>query len=156
MTEKILNIWKYFFEYDVKYITIGGFAVNFHGYNRSTGDIDILLEDSLENRYKLRNAFVKIGLGDIKELETMQFIAGWTEFSIENGFTLDILTSVKGLENKSFDELFLVSDEIEIDGIPIKFIDYKNLIIAKRATSRPKDILDIEELEKINENSKEE
>ena len=54
MTEQIVAIWKYFFQFNVKYITIGGFAVNFHGYNRSTGDIDILLEDTPENRYKLR------------------------------------------------------------------------------------------------------
>ena len=95
MTDQILSIWKYFFQFNVKYITIGGFAVSFHGYNRSTGDIDILLEDSTENRYKLRNAFVEIGLGDIKELETMQFVAGWTEFSLEHGFTLDIMNSSK-------------------------------------------------------------
>ena len=153
MTDQILSIWKYFFQFNVKYITIGGFAVSFHGYNRSTGDIDILLEDSTENRYKLRNAFVEIGLGDIKELETMQFVAGWTEFSLEHGFTLDIMTSIKGLENKTFDELFIASSETNIDGIPVKFIDYNNLLIAKKATNRPKDILDIEELEKINKKS---
>ena len=153
MTDQILSIWKYFFQFNVKYITIGGFAVSFHGYNRSTGDIVILLEDSTENRYKLRNAFVEIGLGDIKELETMQFVAGWTEFSLEHGFTLDIMTSIKGLENKTFDELFIASSETIIDGIPVKFIDYNNLLIAKKATNRPKDILDIEELEKINKKS---
>ena len=153
MTEQIFAIWKYFFQYDVKYITIGGFAVNFHGYNRSTGDMDILLEDTPENRYKLRSAFVEIGLGDIKELESMQFIAGWTEFSLNHGFTLDIMTSIKGLENKTFDELFIDSNETDIDGIPVKFIDYNNLIIAKKASNRPKDQLDIEELEKINKNS---
>ena len=49
MTEQILAIWKYFFQFDVKYITIGGFAVNFHGYNRSTGDIDILLTHAEKN-----------------------------------------------------------------------------------------------------------
>ncbi|WP_396212170.1 nucleotidyltransferase [Flavobacterium sp.] len=153
MTEQIFAIWKYFFQYDVKYITIGGFAVNFHGYNRSTGDIDLLLEDSTENRHKLRNAFIEIGLGDIKELETMQFVAGWTEFSLNNGFSLDLMTSIKGLENKPFDELFEVANETTIDGVSIKFIDYENLIIAKKATNRPKDILDIEELEKINKKS---
>jgi predicted nucleotidyltransferase len=153
MTEQIFAIWKYFFQYDVKYITIGGFAVNFHGYNRSTGDIDLLLEDSAENRHKLRNAFIEIGLGDIKELETMQFVAGWTEFSLNHGFSLDLMTSIKGLENKTFDELFEVANETTIDGVSIKFIDYENLIIAKKATNRPKDILDIEELEKINEKS---
>jgi hypothetical protein len=35
---------------------------------------------------------------------------------------------------------------------PVYFIDYDNLIIAKKATNRPKDILDIEELKKLNKN----
>ena len=33
---------------------------------------------------------------------------------------------------------------------PIFFIDYDNLILSKKAANRPKDILDIMELEKIN------
>lgn len=150
MTKQILDVWKYFFQFDVKYITIGGFAVNFHGYNRSTSDIDIYLDDTLENRNKIRKAFVEIGLGDIESLETMQFVAGWTEFSMDNGFRLDIMSNIKGLENKTFDELFENAETIYIDEVLVRFIDYKNLIIAKKAANRPKDILDIEELEKIN------
>ena len=39
---------------------------------------------------------------------------------------------------------------IEINKTQVYFIDYDNLIITKKASNRPKDILDIEELEKIN------
>ena len=64
------------------------------------------------------------------------------------------MTSIKGLEDKSFEDLDKVATIVMIDEIPVKFIDYNNLIIAKKATNRPKDILDIEELEKLNnENS---
>ena len=150
MNQQIIEIWKYFFQFNVKYITIGGFAVNIYGYNRSTGDIDIYLEDTIENRINLRNAFIEIGLGDIEALETMQFVPGWTEFSLGYGFRLDIMTSVKGLENKKFDDLLSVAKVVIIDTIPVNFIDYENLIIAKKATNRLKDILDIEELEKLN------
>jgi hypothetical protein len=52
MIAQILNIWKSFQKHKVKYITIGGFAVNIYGYNRNTGDLDILIEDSIENRKK--------------------------------------------------------------------------------------------------------
>ena len=150
MTQQILDIWKYFFQFNVNYITIGGFAVNMHGYNRSTVDIDIYLEDTTANRTNLRNAFIEIGLGDLEAIDTMQFVAGWTEFSLNEGFRLDIMTSVKGLEDKTFKELFDAAKVVEIENIPVKFIDYKNLIIAKKATNRLKDQLDIEELEKLN------
>ena len=154
MNQQILDIWKYFFQYNVRYITIGGFAVNIYGYNRSTGDIDIYLDDTQENRINLRNAFVEIGLGDFESIETMQFISGWTDFTLSYGLRLDIMINVKGLEDKSFDDLLDAATVVMIDEIPVKFIDYENLIIAKKAANRPKDILDIEELNKLNNSEK--
>ena len=60
------------------------------------------------------------------------------------------MTSVKGLENSTFEELLEKAYITEINDIPVYFLDYENLIKAKKASNRPKDILDIEELEKIN------
>ncbi|MBF4463762.1 nucleotidyltransferase [Flavobacterium sp. LC2016-12] len=155
MNEQIISIWNSFFENKVKYITIGGFAVNIYGYNRNTGDIDIYLEDTIENRINLRKALKSINLGDFETIETMQFIPGWTDFSLSYGLRLDIMTTVKGLEDKSFASLLDDATIVMIDETPVYFIDYDNLIIAKKAANRPKDILDIEELDKINNNTKE-
>jgi predicted nucleotidyltransferase len=155
MNEQIISIWNSFFENKVKYITIGGFAVNIYGYNRNTGDIDIYLEDTIENRINLRKALKSINLGDFETIETMQFIPGWTDFSLSYGLRLDIMTTVKGLEDKSFSSLLDDATIVMIDETPVYFIDYDNLIIAKKAANRPKDILDIEELEKINNDTKE-
>lgn len=151
MNQQIVDIWKYFYEYNVRYITIGGFAVNIYGYNRNTGDIDIYIEDTKANRMNLRNAFIAIGLGDFSAIETMQFIPGWTDFTLSYGLRLDIMTSVKGLEEIPFDELLKDATIIMINEIPVNFIDYDNLIISKKASNRPKDILDIEELNKLND-----
>ena len=150
MNEQIIAIWESFFKNKVKYITIGGFAVNIYGYNRNTGDIDIYLEDTFENRINLRNALKSINLGDFESIETMQFIPGWTEFTLNYGLRLDIMTAVKGLEDKSFNSLLDNATVVLIGETPVFFIDYDNLIIAKKASNRPKDILDIEELDKLN------
>lgn len=150
MNEQIIAIWDSFFQNKVKYITIGGFAVNIYGYNRNTGDIDIYLEDTIENRINLRNALKSINLGDFESIETMQFIPGWTEFALNYGLRLDIMTAVKGLEDKSFNSLLDKATIVTIGETPVFFIDYDNLIIAKKASNRPKDILDIEELDKLN------
>jgi hypothetical protein len=40
------------------------------------------------------------------------------------------------------------SKEVEIDGLSINFLSKSWLIANKRATGRPKDILDIDELER--------
>jgi hypothetical protein len=152
MNEQIVAIWNSFFQNKVRYLTIGGFAVNIYGYNRNTGDIDIYLDDTLENRINLRKALKSIDLGDFETIETMQFIPGWTDFTLSYGLRLDIMTAVKGLEDKSFDSLLNDATVLMIKETPVYFIDYDNLIIAKKATNRPKDILDIEELEKLNGN----
>ncbi|CAM2895075.1 hypothetical protein [Flavobacterium frigoris] len=152
MNEQIVAIWNSFFQNKVRYLTIGGFAVNIYGYNRNTGDIDIYLEDTPENRINLRKALKSIDLGDFETIETMQFIPGWTDFTLSYGLRLDIMTAVKGLEDKSFDSLLNDATVLMIKESPVYFIDYDNLIIAKKATNRAKDILDIEELEKLNGN----
>lgn len=150
MNEQILDVWRYLSENNVNYLTIGGFAVNIYGYGRNTGDIDIFIEDTIVNRENLRKAIKQMGLGDFESINTMQFIPGWTDFTLNFNLRLDIMTSVKGLENQSFTAILEKANVIDINGIPVFFIDYKNLIIAKKAANRPKDLLDIEELEKIN------
>ncbi|SEF85146.1 hypothetical protein [Flavobacterium urumqiense] len=91
-----------------------------------------------------------MGLGDFESIKTMQFIPGWTDFTLNINFRLDIMTSVKGVENQPFATLLEKANIIDIDGIPVFLIDYDNLIIAKKAANRLKDQLDIEELEKLN------
>jgi len=154
MNTQIIEIWKYFSLHKVKYLTIGGFAVNIYGYGRNTGDIDIFIEDSIENRENLRIALKELGIGDFKNINTMQFIPGWTDIALNFNLRLDIMTSVKGLEDNSFDLLLEKAYVVEINDIQVYFLDYENLIVAKKAANRPKDIIDIEELEKINNPNK--
>lgn len=152
MLQEILNIWKKLNENNVRYLTIGGLAVNIYGYTRNTGDIDILIDDTSENRKNLRKAFSDIGIGDFSEIETMQFVAGFTDFTIAYGLRLDVMTSIKGLESESFESLLNTATIVTLKQIPVYFLDYDNLIKAKKATNRPKDLLDIEELKKLNDN----
>ena len=150
MLQEILNIWKEFNDKNVRYLTIGGLAVNIYGYTRNTGDIDILIEDTIENRKNLRLAFASIGIGDFVAIETMQFVPGFTDFTISFDLRLDVMTSIKGLEQVSFDVLHQNATIVLLKEIPVYFIDYDNLMIAKKATNRLKDQLDIEELNKLN------
>jgi hypothetical protein len=152
MLQEILNIWKKLNENNVRYLTIGGLAVNIYGYTRNTGDIDILIDDTSQNRKNLRKAFTDIGIGNFPEIETMQFVAGFTDFTIAYGLRLDVMTSIKGLESESFESLLNSATIVTLKEIPVYFLDYDNLIKAKKATGRPKDLLDIEELKKLNDN----
>lgn len=155
MESQIIEVWKYFSLNNVKYLTIGGFAVSIYGYVRNTGDIDIYIEDSIENRENLGVALKQLGIGDFENIKTMQFIPGWTDITLNFNLRLDIMTSVKGLEDTTFEQLLEKAYIKEISGVPIYFLDYDNLIKAKKAANREKDLLDIAELEKINKISDE-
>ena len=146
----ILSLWKCLQQNSVRYIMIGGFATNLHGYSRATKDIDIWIEDNLDNRKRLRQALKEQGSGDYPPIETMDFIPGWTDFQLNMGFKLDIMVDVKGLEKIGFDECFKYSVIAEIEGVEVRFLHYNHLITCKKATGRLKDLLDIEELEKIH------
>ena len=145
----ILLLWKCLQQNNVRYIMIGGFATNLHGYSRATNDIDIWIEDTLPNRKNLRKALQEQGSGDHPPIETMDFMPGWTDFHLNMGFKLDIMTSVKGLEEIGFEECYNFAVMAEIEGVMVRFLHYNHLITGKKATGRPKDLLDIAELEKI-------
>lgn len=150
LNQQIIDVWKYLAANNVDYLTVGGFAVNIYGYGRSTGDIDIFINDTIINRENLGEALKQLGIGDFENINTIQFVPDWTDITLNFNFRLDIMTSVKGLENTSFTALLEMANIIDIDGIPVYFLDYNSLIIAKKASNRPKDLLDIEELEKLN------
>ena len=147
--EDILNVWKALQEYNVAFILIGGYATNLHGYHRFTGDMDIWIKDTIENRQALRKAFKACDIGDYPMIETMQFVPGWTEFHLSNDFTVDILTEMKGLENYTFDECLQMASIADINDVQIPFLHINQLIENKKTVNRLKDQIDVEMLEEI-------
>ncbi|RFZ94397.1 hypothetical protein D0C36_02255 [Mucilaginibacter conchicola] len=147
--EEILAFWAALQKHEVKYIMVGGYAINLHGYHRFTGDMDIWLEDDIKNRKKLRQAFIDCGMPDYAMIETMQFIVGWTAFHLNNGLELDIMTEMKGLEAYSFDECLTMASIADIDGVEVPFLHLNQLIDNKKVINRPKDQNDVIALEQI-------
>ncbi len=128
---------------------VGGIAVNLHGYSRTTRDVDLWLEDTLENRKKFRKVFAELDYGDYPSLEEMRFAPGWTDFYLGNGVSLDIMTTMKGLEHISFEQAHKLASLAEIEGLTVPFLNINHLLENKKAVNRPKDQLDVIELEKI-------
>lgn len=147
--EDLIHFWRTLTKNHVRYIMVGGFATRFHGFNRSTDDLDIWLQDTLENRRNLRRAFVELGYGDFEELERVEFVPGFSGFYIGGGIELDIMTQLKGLENLSFEECLGMASVAELDDVKVPFLHLNHLIANKKMVNRPKDQVDIIELEKI-------
>jgi len=149
LDDELLRFWKALNNNNVRYIMVGGFATRFHGFNRNTDDLDIWLEDTIENRRNLRKSFQVLGYGDFSSLEMMQFVPGWTNFYIGSGIELDIMTNMKGLENITFSECLNMASIADLEGVKVPFLHINHLIKNKRIVNRPKDQIDVIELEKI-------
>ncbi|WP_256005866.1 hypothetical protein [Pedobacter deserti] len=147
--EEILKFWRALQECGVAYIMVGGYATNLHGYQRFTGDLDLWLQDSVDNRRALRQAFVKCGMGDYPMIDNMQFVPGWTDFRLNNGLRLDILIEMKGLEGYTFQECLDMASIADIEDVTVPFLHINQLIENKKTVNRPKDQLDVLALEQI-------
>ena len=147
--EEILNLWKAFHETNFQYILVGGFATNLNGFSRTTADMDIWLKDTIENRQNLRKAFINVGLGDLEQLERIDFIPGWSTIRLNSGIDLDLMSYIKGFDQQAFDECYKMASTAFVYNTPIRFLYINHLIQSKAACDRPKDKIDLLELERI-------
>jgi hypothetical protein len=132
-------------KHDVEYILVGGYAVILHGYRRVTGDMDIWVNRTKENYAKITLAFAEFGL-PLFDMTAEKFMDTDTADVFSFGrppVSIDIITKLKGVE---FDQAFAKAQVFNEEGLKIRFIHLNNLIEAKKASGRHKDLDDIEKL----------
>jgi hypothetical protein len=129
----------------VRYILVGGYSVILHGHSRTTGDMDIWVDRTLENYKKIKSAFLQFGM-PVFDMTQERFLND----SLIDVFTfgrppvaIDIMISVLGLD---FNECFEKAIYFEDDNLQIRTIHINDLIDAKKASGRPKDLDDLENL----------
>ncbi len=130
---------------DVEYLLVGGYAVILHGYRRVTGDMDIWVNRTKENYLRLAKAFSEFGL-PVFDMTESKFLDADTADVFSFGrppVSIDIITKLKGVE---FADGFSQALHFEENGLSIRFIHLNNLLQAKKAAGRHKDLDDIEKL----------
>jgi len=136
-------------EQEVRYILVGGFSVILHGYSRTTGDMDIWVDRTVENYSKLQKAFHQFGM-PLFDMTEQNFLAHteWDVFTFGvPPVAIDIMVKVKGL---SFDDCYAKSIFFEDDDLKIRTIHKENLIEAKKSAGRSKDLNDLENIQRDN------
>jgi hypothetical protein len=147
---EMLLLLQIFEKHRVNYLIVGGFAVNRYGYNRTTGDLDIYLKDTVENRKNLIEAIDEMGYGRYDMLIDVPIIAGYCEVMMDDGMYADLMTDIPGLLKENYDEYLAMATVDKINDFNVYFLHYNHLIENKKATNRIKDQLDVQELERIN------
>jgi hypothetical protein len=148
--EDVENFLTLLVKRNVKFILIGGLAVNFHGHSRATGDVDIWIKDTLENRKNLILALGDYKIIGAEAFESIPLIAGFSEILLDSGIYLDMMTEMQFFKQDKFDECYELANPYQLsDFINIAVIHINHLIYEKEKSKRPKDILDAEVLKKI-------
>ena len=128
----------------VEYLLVGGYAVAYHGYPRTTAGIDIWIRVAQESALRTMEALRKFGFGASDASEQMFLIAGRVVRMGVPPLRIELLTSISGVE---FDPCYARRIKASIDGITVTVICKEDLLANKRATGRAKDTADVEQLQ---------
>ena len=129
--------------HEVRFMIIGGYAVVHYSRPRYTGDLDLWVDASKDNAERVVATLHDFGLTgpDI----TTEMITDQKQI-IRMGFEpmrLELFTRIPGLD---FADCYPRRVEAKIGSLMIPFLSLEDLKANKRATGRPKDLQDLEEL----------
>lgn len=133
---------------EVEFILIGGYAVIYYGYKRTTGDMDIWLKPTNENKNKLLVLLKKLEFSSegIDRIANLDFTKTISFHFWEEPQRVDFITKISGVQ---FDEADKQKEIADIEDIKVPFLRFKHLIASKITSDRLKDKADVEELQKI-------
>ncbi len=147
-------------EKGVGFVLVGGFAVQLHGFIRSTLDIDLVLSMSDENLSKFIEVGKSFGLAPVipvsidalknaAQIEQWHREKGMLAFALREpgvaGSVIDVLVR----SDVPYERLAKDALKMPLFGCDVAVASIDHLLEMKRIANRPKDRLDIEALEKI-------
>ncbi len=134
----------------VDFIIIGGYSVIFHGYKRTTGDVDIWLNPDNNNKKKLLSVLKDLGFttDELNSIDNIDFTKH-TAFSLWNEpEKVDFITIINLVSYVEASTQKIIAD---VDGMQIPFLHLNHLILSKINTGRLQDKADIEKLQEIEQ-----
>lgn len=152
-------------EHKVKYLIVGGTAVNLHGIPRFTKDLDLMIDLDRENVNRLIKAANDLGyrprapvqlrdLADPVKREQWVTQKNAVVFTLNDPeppfFAVDIF-----LKNPlNFKRAFSMRTTLKLNGYNVELVSIKDLIKLKQLANRLQDLSDIEYLRKIQRRKK--
>lgn len=129
---------------NVEYLVVGGWAVSVHTEPRFTKELDLLIGASPENIERAARALQLFGAPDV--IVSQARALGPEEFLFFGvpPARIDLLLSIPGVR---FEDTFPRRVDVEWGATVVHVIGKSDLIAAKRAAGRAKDLRDLQALE---------
>lgn len=140
----------------VRFVLIGGLGARLHGSPTVTNDTDICYERTPENLERLVAALreVHAELRDVADAVPFQLdvesLAAGDHFTfVTEAGNLDVLGSPAGVEG--FRALARAAVRLRLDDLTVLVASIDDLIAMKRAAGRPKDLVEVEILSAVKD-----
>lgn len=135
------------------FVLVGGLAVNAWGVVRGTKDVDVVLDPDPANLKRVAEVAVAANgrvhrgealLGSVFSIAAE--LANGEQVAIETDLgRLDVVQGLDGVP--AYDELRSRAGEAEVLGVPVAVCSLEDLREMKRAAARPRDLVDLEDLD---------
>jgi hypothetical protein len=136
--EDLVGLCRKLNEVGAKYIVVGGMAMIQSGYGRTTGDIDLLIEATVENEAKVFAGLMILPDQAVRELQPGE-VSQYAVVRVADEVIVDLMKSACGI---TYDEAKSSVQIVELDGVPIP-IASPELLWRMKQTGREKDKLDL-------------
>lgn len=137
---------------EVRFVLIGGLALNAWGVIRGTKDVDIVADPDPDNLGRIADVAVEAG-GQVQTRDAFvssrfsiaALLAEGERVQIDTALgALDVVQGLPGVP--SYSELRLRAQEVEILGVRLALCSLDDLRAMKRAAGRTRDLADLEDL----------
>ena len=130
-------------EKDIRYVLIGGHAVNYYGHHRVTRDLDILIDRTPENVERLLGAlrFMRI---DIPADASVRLLQTRVKMPLPR-LNIDVLTSIDWCD-LSFENMYSERNKVAFDFGAASLVSFEHLLHMKSNSEREKDQQDYKAL----------
>lgn len=156
------EIFREFEHSEIKYLVVGGMAVNIYGYARLTMDLDIMVDLSEDNLEKLIAAMERYGYVPRIPVRPQEFLSKEKrdEWIKEKGAVVFTFIDAKSPYKQvdvflvnllDFEDAYSRKVEMRIGVLKVNIVSMDDLIRMKTLSGRPRDVEDIHHLKKIKE-----
>lgn len=127
----------------VEYLVVGGYAVIYHGYVRTTGDLDIWVALDPENAVKIESSIRSLGFNP-PGLKAEWFVRKGSVLRIgQEPLRFDIINDIDGV---TFADCYARRITTHLQDVEVNLISLQDLKQNKRASGRNKDLADLDYL----------
>ena len=144
MNQDFVDLLRSFIARDVRFLVVGAYALAVHGTPRATGDLDVWVDATPENAPRVMRALAEFG-APMQGLTDDDFARPGIVYQM--GLApgrIDVITELTGL---TFAAAWPDRVEQPLENMSVPVIGREAFIRNKKATGRPRDLVDVQDLD---------